>query len=172
MNKKELNILISLFLFSLVFLFSSCQKEVPKELLENNKPQTQTQNQNPDMPNDSIHNNLRQDNSQNNSQNDEMGNDENGDTKAVKLMKEADNSDQKYQQSKSEADKKECINKQLTAANYLMFEANLPSKKKYRPALTRYRRVLELDPSNKEAKENKEQIEEIYESMGMPIPNS
>jgi hypothetical protein len=53
-----------------------------------------------------------------------------------------------------------------------MFEANLPSKKKYRPALARYRRVLELDPSNKEAKENKEQIEEIYESMGMPIPNS
>lgn len=168
MNKKLKNIWLLVFLFGLMIIFSSCQKEVPKELMDNNKPQTQTQNQNPDMPNDSIHNNLRR----NTSQGDEMGNDEEGDTKAVQLMKDADDADEKYQQTKSEADKKECINKQLTAANYLMFEANLPSKKKYRPALKRYRRVLELDPSNKEAKDNKEQIEEIYESMGMPIPNS
>ena len=52
-----------------------------------------------------------------------------------------------------------------------MFQADLPPKKKYRPALRRYRRVLELDPSNKEAAANKKQIEDIYESMGMPIPN-
>ena len=101
-----------------------------------------------------------------------MGSDEEGDSKAVELMKDADDADAKYMQSKSDADKKEAINKQLTAANYLMFEANLPSKKKYRPALKRYRRVLELDPSNKEAQENKKQIEDIYESMGMPIPNT
>lgn len=168
MNKRELNILIPLVTFSLVFLFSACQKEVPKELLENNQQQTQTQNHEPEMPNDSIHSNLRQ----NNPHSDEMSSNEEGDTKAVKLMKDADDADEKYRQSKSDADKKECINRQLTAANYLMFEANLPSKEKYRPALKRYRRVLELDPSNKEAKENKEQIEEIYESMGMPIPNS
>jgi hypothetical protein len=52
-----------------------------------------------------------------------------------------------------------------------MFEANLSPKKKYKPALKRYRRVLELDPSNKEAADNKKQIEDIYQSMGMPIPD-
>jgi hypothetical protein len=52
-----------------------------------------------------------------------------------------------------------------------MFDANLSPKKKYRPALQRYRKVLELDPSNKEAKENKQQIEDIYKSMGMPVPD-
>lgn len=149
----------------MVLFFTACQKEVPKELLEQQKPQTQ--NNEPEMPNDSIHNRLRQ-----NSGNNEMGSDEEGDSKAVELMKDADDADAKYMQSKSDADKKEAINKQLTAANYLMFEANLPSKKKYRPALKRYRRVLELDPSNKEAQENKKQIEDIYESMGMPIPNT
>ena len=163
MNKRILNLSLIVFLLSGLFFITSCQKEVPKELLENN--QQQQQNQQQEMPNDSIHNRLRQ-----NSEN-QMG-DEGGDPKAVELMKEADIADEKYESSKSDADKKECIQKQLTAANYLMFEANLPSKEKYRPALKRYRRVLELDPSNKEAKENKEQIEEIYESMGMPIPNT
>jgi hypothetical protein len=52
-----------------------------------------------------------------------------------------------------------------------MFEANLSPKKKYKPALKHYRRILELDPSNAEAQRNKTQIEEIYTSMGRPIPN-
>ena len=60
---------------------------------------------------------------------------------------------------------------QLKAANYLMFDADLPPKDKYKPALQRYRRVLELDPGNQEAMANKQQIEEIYQSMGKPIPN-
>jgi tetratricopeptide (TPR) repeat protein len=93
-----------------------------------------------------------------------------GDTKAEQMVKEADDADAKYQKTKSDADKKVCIEKQMAAANYLMFEANLSPKKKYRPALKRYRRVLELDPNNDEAKQNKTQIEEIYKSMGMQIP--
>lgn len=165
MYKSKIKLIQIFILAGLITILSSCQKEVPKELMQQEKPQTQ--NNEPEMPNDSIHNRLRQQQSESN----EMGNDEEGDSKAVKLMKEADDADAKYMETKSESDKKEAIEKQLTAANYLMFEANLPSKKKYRPALKRYRRVLELDPSNKEAKENKEQIEEIYESMGMPIPN-
>jgi hypothetical protein len=59
----------------------------------------------------------------------------------------------------------------MLAANFLMFEADLPPKEKYKPALVRYRRILEIDPSNKEAAANKKQIEDIYESMGKPIPN-
>ena len=156
-------ILKSTLLLGLVFVLSSCTKEVPKELLNNQKPQQNQQQQtdNRQMPDDSIHRNLSQ------NPTDETG----GDSKAEDMMKTADDAEAKYLTSKSESDKKEYIQKQLGAANYLMFEANLSPKKKYKPALKRYNKVLEVDPKNLEAAENKKQIEEIYESMGMPIPN-
>lgn len=148
-----------------VFVFSSCTKEVPKELLQQNKPQqNQTSQQN--MPDDSIHRNLM-------STEDKVteSGTESGDELAATLTKEADDADTKFEKTKSDADKKICIDKQMEAANYLMFQADLPPKKKYRPALKRYRRVLQLDPSNKEAAANKKQIEDIYQSMGMPVPD-
>lgn len=155
-------IILSLFIVFAVFILSSCTKEVPKELLkteqENKTPITQQE-----MPNDSIHRNLMKNNDMNTSNGD--------DEKLVEtLTKEADEADAKYQKTKSEADKKEAIERQMEAANFLMFQADLPPKKKYRPALRRYRRVLELDPNNKEAYANRKQIEDIYESMGRPIP--
>lgn len=146
--------------------FISCTKEVPKELLNNNKQMPNNQTQNQQMPNDSIHKNLRNQTGETTSSDEEIG-----DKKADEMVKVADDADTKYQKSKSEADKTACIQKQLAAANYLMFEANLSPKNKYRPALKRYNRVLELDPGNVEAKENKVQIEDIYKSMGMPVPN-
>jgi tetratricopeptide (TPR) repeat protein len=154
-------------LVSFGFILTSCTKEVPKELLNNQKPQQdQQQNQQPVdknvMPDDSIHKNLGKNNSQDDTQ---------GDTKAIDMMKAADDAEAKYVKSKSDADKKEYITKQMGAANYLMFEANLSPKKKYKPALQRYNKVLEIDPKNAEAMENKKQIEDIYQSMGMPIPN-
>lgn len=146
-------------------IFSSCTKEVPKELLNNQKPlQNQQQNQQ-QMPDDSIHRNLSQ-----NQSTDTKG-DTKGDTKADEMMNAADNAEAQYMKSKSESDKKAYIEKQMGAANYLMFEANLSPKKKYKPALQRYNKVLELDPKNSEAMENKKQIEDIYQSMGMPVPN-
>ena len=149
-----------------VITLSSCTKEVPKELLNNQKPQ-QNQQQQVDknqMPDDSIHRNLGKNNTDSQS-------DTQGDTKAVEMMKAADDAEAKFMKSKSDADKKEYITKQMGAANYLMFEANLSPKKKYKPALQRYNKVLEIDPKNAEALENKKQIEDIYQSMGMPIPN-
>ncbi len=151
---------------SLGFILSACTKEVPKELINNQKPQqNQNQQQQVDknqMPDDSIHRNLGNNNSQN---------DTKGDVKADEMMKAADDAEAKYMKSKSDADKKDYILKQMGAANYLMFEANLSPKKKYKPALARYNKVLEVDPKNAEAMENKKQIEDIYKSMGMPIPN-
>ena len=154
--------------FTLLFtvIIASCTKEVPKELLNNQKPQ-QNQQQQVDknqMPDDSIHRNLGKNNTDSQS-------DTQGDTKAVEMMKAADDAEAKFMKSKSDADKKEYITKQMGAANYLMFEANLSPKKKYKPALQRYNKVLEIDPKNAEALENKKQIEDIYQSMGMPIPN-
>jgi hypothetical protein len=154
-----------LILIIISFLIPSCTKEVPKELLENqNKPKQNVQQQ--EMPDDSIHRNLRQ-----NTSDTESKEDSKGDSKAEELTNEADDADSRYEKTKSDSDKKTCIQKQLTAANYLMFEANLSPKKKYRTALRRYRRVLELDPGNMEAMENKKQIEDIYTQMGMPIPD-
>ena len=46
----------------------------------------------------------------------------------------------------------------------------LPPREKYRGALTLYREALKLDPKNKEALANKKLIEDIYKSMGRPIP--
>ena len=159
---------IIIIVFLLTLLLISCTKDVPKEFLEKEKsPIMQKNNQQQQMPDDSIHRNL----SQTKDKSEDTKIDVKGDTKAEQLVKEADDADSKYQKTKSETDKRVCINKQLSAANYLMFEANLSPKKKYRTALLRYRRVLELDPNNSEAAENKKQIEDIYQSMGMPVPN-
>ncbi|HJY65042.1 MAG TPA: hypothetical protein VJ455_12870 [Ignavibacteria bacterium] len=149
------------------FLFGSCTKDVPKDMQQTEKqappvnPQTQ-------MPDDDIHRNLKSGQDQTT---DTDTSKSKGDPKADQLSKEADDADAKFQKTKSDADKNTCILKQLTAANYLMFEANLSPKKKYKPALKRYNRILEIDPGNSEAMENKKQIEDIYTSMGMPIPN-
>jgi tetratricopeptide (TPR) repeat protein len=159
---------ISLLLIIISFLFAGCTKEVPKEMMNQKSPgqnQNQQQTQQQQMPDDDIHRNLGKNNTQTDTTSTK------GDPKAEEMTKAADDADAKFQKSKSDADKKECIQKQLAAANYLMFEANLSPKKKYKPALQRYRRVLELDPGNSEAKENKQQIEDIYQSMGMPVPN-
>jgi len=123
------------------------------------------------MPNDSIHKNLMPKMQNGNNESQSNGDDIKGDTKADQFTKEADDADAQYQKSKSEGDKKIAVTKQMAAANYLMFDANLSPKKKYRPALKRYNRILELDSNNQEARANKQQIEDIYKSMGMPIPD-
>ncbi|CAN5434476.1 hypothetical protein BH10BAC5_BH10BAC5_23630 [soil metagenome] len=92
------------------------------------------------------------------------------DDKVPVVKKDAEDSDAKYEKDKSDANKKNAIDKNLTAGNYLMFEADIPPKEKYRPALKYYRRVLALDPKNQEAAANKDKIEEIYTQMGLPIP--
>src|ERR1041384_7196674 len=128
---------LTILFFILAVMLSSCTKEVPKEF-QDKKPITP----NKEMPNDSIHMNLKKNN---NTDGQDMSNDDKkGDDKADKIAKEADDADAQYQKTKSEADKKIAIEKQLAAANYFMFEANLAPKKKYRPALKRYKRVLEL----------------------------
>ncbi|MEO6694078.1 MAG: tetratricopeptide repeat protein [Ignavibacteria bacterium] len=92
------------------------------------------------------------------------------DEKASEFVKVANDAIEKYSQEKSDINKKEVVATCVSAGNYLMFEANLPAREKYRPALKYYRKALELDPTNIEAMKNKKQIEDIYEQMGMPIP--
>ena len=92
------------------------------------------------------------------------------DEKAETLSAAADKTISDYASDKSDEAKKELITNCMAAANYLMFEATLPAREKYRPALKYYREVLAVDPDNEEATRNKNEIERIYESMGMPIP--
>jgi tetratricopeptide (TPR) repeat protein len=148
-----------LFVILTSFLIYSCTKQVPKDMQTNRQ-----------MPDDSIHKNIMPKTQQNSSSESNTESDTKGDAKAEQLSKEADDADAQYQKTKSDNDKKAAVEKQMAAANYLMFEANLSPKKKYRPALKRYRRVLELDPNNAEAQKNKQQLEDIYKSMGMPVP--
>lgn len=162
-SKKYIELLV-LFVIAGTLLFAACTKDVPKELQNSNK-QVPTNKQ--EMPNDSIHKNLNSGSQQQEITESDSKQDQ---EKADKLMKEADEADAKYKKTKSESDKNVCIDKQMTAANFMMLEANLSPKKKYRTALKRYRRVLELDPKNDEAAESKKMIEDIYRQMGMPVP--
>ena len=92
------------------------------------------------------------------------------DDKADKLVKEAKDFEEVYKKNSSEENKKTLIEKNMAAGLYLTYEANLNPKKKYGPALRLFKRVLELDPKNQEAMNNKMQIEDIYNSMGRDIP--
>lgn len=63
----------------------------------------------------------------------------------------------------------------VAEANYevgytMEMDPNLDPKVKYRGALKFYRRALELNPQHEQAAKEKKQIEDIYTSMGRPIP--
>lgn len=141
-------------LLSLLVSLCGCSKMQEKKTNEETKTPTQQ-----------SQNSAGKDNSQ-------MENKSSGQTdeKANELSKSADDAIAKYTADKSEETKEEVVSKSLAAGNYLMFEAALPAKEKYRPALKYYRKVLEIDPKNEEAMKNKNQIEEIYIQMGLPIP--
>jgi hypothetical protein len=147
------------------FIFAGCDKMEEKKTTTQNTPSNQNPSGQlpPNHPpiNGSTEKNQQQTDSQTESGKDEM---------VDKFKKEADDSYAKYQKEKSDANKKAAVQKNLSAGNYMMFEANVPPKEKYRPALKFYKKVLELDPKNEEAIVNKDKIEEIYTQMGLPIP--
>lgn len=147
------------FLIAAGFLFQACDKMEEKKT-------TSTQNQqnlsNRELPPDHPPiNKTESSNTDSKSESDEM---------VAKVKKNAEEADALYEKDKSETNKKNAIDKNLAAGNYMMLEADVPAKEKYRPALKFYRRVLALDPKNQEALANKKQIEDIYVQMGLPIP--
>ena len=92
------------------------------------------------------------------------------DAKAEELVKDANEIDKVYEKNKNESNKQKFIEKHMAAGIYLMYEANLSPKDKYGPALKHFNKILEIDPNNQEAKQNKDQIEYIYNQMGRSIP--
>jgi tetratricopeptide (TPR) repeat protein len=51
-----------------------------------------------------------------------------------------------------------------------MLDQSIAPRKRYPDALNLYRQALKLDPTNKTALEDKKMIEDVYKSMGRPIP--
>lgn len=56
------------------------------------------------------------------------------------------------------------------AGHTLEYSNKLGSKTRYRGSLKLYRKALALNPKHAGALKEKQQIEDIYRSMGMPIP--
>jgi tetratricopeptide (TPR) repeat protein len=54
--------------------------------------------------------------------------------------------------------------------NALMNDAKLPPMRKYPASLRSFRKAVEIDPTQTEAKTNIKTIEDIYKSMGRPVP--
>lgn len=67
-------------------------------------------------------------------------------------------------------DKKQIATAYAARGTFRMNDEKAGARIKYRAALEDYRKALAADPSNKEAKDNKAMIENIYRSMGRPVP--
>ncbi len=77
-------------------------------------------------------------------------------------------------EAKAKAPKATQADKQAAAAAYLargnvFYNAGNPSLYKF--ALRDFRRTLRYDPNNEEARAKQQQITEIYQSMGRPVPD-
>jgi hypothetical protein len=78
--------------------------------------------------------------------------------------------DKKIAEAEKGTDKKALAAAYADRGTFRMNDEDAGAKVKYRAALDDYRKALDADPQNEEAKKNKEMIESIYKSMGRPIP--
>ncbi|MBM4176272.1 MAG: hypothetical protein FJ213_08890 [Ignavibacteria bacterium] len=77
----------------------------------------------------------------------------------------------KHDADQSLTNKSELVEAYVRFADYMQYESTVsPMKGKYRKALSLYRKALELDLGNSKIVAEIAQIEDIYRSMGRPIP--
>lgn len=67
-------------------------------------------------------------------------------------------------------DKKAIADAYAKRGTFRMYDDKAGTRIKYRAALDDYRKALKADPANPEATKNKKTIEDVYRSMGRPIP--
>ena len=75
-----------------------------------------------------------------------------------------------YAKTPNAKTKKTYVDATVKFATASMNSEALDRKVKYKQALKLYREALKVDPKNAEAKENAKMIEDVYRSMGKPIP--
>jgi tetratricopeptide (TPR) repeat protein len=66
--------------------------------------------------------------------------------------------------------KQSLITAHLKYGHFFLMNDTLAPKVKYPNALKHYREVLKLDPNNQDAKDNAQQIVDIYKMMGREVP--
>jgi tetratricopeptide (TPR) repeat protein len=66
--------------------------------------------------------------------------------------------------------KQSLISAHMKYGNYFMYNDTLAPRIKYPNALKHYKAVLRIDASNTDAKDKANQIIEIYQMMGRPVP--
>ena len=72
--------------------------------------------------------------------------------------------------AKQPAVAKALIGAHMAKADFFMTNDSVAPRLKYTTALREYRKVLTYDKANKKATDNIKVIEDIYKSMGRPVP--
>lgn len=72
--------------------------------------------------------------------------------------------------AKQPAMTKALVDAHMGKADFFMNDPNSPPRVKYTTALKEYRKVLTYDKNNQKAATNIKTIEDIYKSMGRPVP--
>lgn len=75
-----------------------------------------------------------------------------------------------YEASPNEATRKKLAQATYEFGNKVMLDESLAPRVKYPQALRLFKRTLELEPGHAQAAAEKKQIEDIYASMGRPVP--
>lgn len=83
---------------------------------------------------------------------------------AIKVLEDA------YAKSKSAENKAALADAHVAYGNSYMYNEALPPRQKYPSALKEFRKALEYDKDNKKAQANIKTIEDIYKSLGRPVP--
>jgi tetratricopeptide (TPR) repeat protein len=90
--------------------------------------------------------------------------------KTVQLQKKADQLEAQYKKKPNPKLKMQLAEAKYQYGHVRMYDNALSPRNKYRPALKAFREALQLNPNHKQARADKETIENIYRSMGMPVP--
>ena len=76
-----------------------------------------------------------------------------------------------YESDKSDGSRMALVKAYVAFGDYMQYESTVsPRQGKYHRALLEYRHALDLDPGNTKVTGEIAQIEDIYRSMGRPIP--
>ncbi|MBR9976443.1 MAG: hypothetical protein KFH87_00005, partial [Bacteroidetes bacterium] len=78
-----------------------------------------------------------------------------------------------YEEDPGEQTRQELTDAYIAFGDYMQYDtAVTPRQGRYHRALIEYRHALELDPENQKVMDEITQIEDIYQSMGRPIPGA